>query len=336
MKQTVIGIDFGNSNVKIVKKDEGIILNQPNLLGLKKNNENYACRYIGDSAKNMLGKTDDSVIIFSPINAGEIVNLDYAIIELKYFFKKLKIKTNFLNRLKIVMSIPTAINDEQKEKYYAMCKALKAKEIALVPQIMCCAIGEKINISANNARLYVNIGGGTVDCAVINLNTIIKGSTLSLGDRNLDSTIVDFIQQKYKASIGLNTAELLKEQIGSLYPNDSAQMEVNAVDINSNRPLLLSVSASDIYEATYMFLDEVVKIIKTTINTLSPEVSSDVVRNGVIVCGGYSKMIGIEKYLRQKLGINVYISDDSNNSTISGLYTLINQDDLLQNILLNL
>ncbi len=336
MAQTLLGMEFGNSYVSIVKQGEGLVLKQANLVAVKKEHNDYSNYCVGEKAKNLLGKTDDRIVVFSPVNGGEIISLPHAIYELKQYINQLQIKKNFFNKLKIILAISTAVSEEEKHKYIELCESVGAKEVLLVPKIICSALGENINISANNARLVVDIGGGTVECAVINLNTIIQGSTLQLGGRNLDTTIVDYVKQKYNAIIGIKVAQQIKEQIGSLYPNDSAEMEVNAVDVNTNTPMYIKVSAKDIYEATYMFLDEVIKIIKTTINTLSPEISSDVVRNGITICGGYSKMVGLEKYLRQKLGLNILISDNSENATINGLNKLVNRQDLLEKILINL
>ncbi len=336
MAQTNLGMEFGSSYVSIVKQGEGLVLKQSNLIAVKKENNNYYNYCVGEKAKNLLGKTDDRIVVFSPVNGGEIISLPHAVYELKEYLNQLHIKRNLFNKLKIILAVSTALSKDEKQKYIELCESVGAKEVILIPKIICSAVGENINIGANNARLVVDIGGGTVECAVINLNTIIQGSTLALGGRNLDTTIVDYVKQKYNAVIGIKSAQLLKEQIGSLYPNDSAEMEVNAVDVSTNTPLFIKVTAKDIFEATYLFLDEVIKIIKTTINTLSPEISSDVVRNGITICGGYSKMVGLEKYLRQKLGLNVLISDNSESATVNGLSKIVNQHELLEKILLNL
>ena len=336
MAKTILGIEFGSSYVSIVKHGEGMVLKQSNLVAVKKQNNNYYNYCVGEKAKNLLDKTDDRIVVFSPVNGGEIISMPHAIYELKEYLNQLEVKRNMFNKTQIILAVSTALNKEEKKKYIELCESVGAKDVILIPKIICSALGENINIGANNARLIVDIGGGTVDCAVINLYTIIEGSTLALGGRNLDTTIVDYVKQKYNALIGVKSAQLLKEQIGSLYPNDGAEMEVNAVDITTNTPLFLKITAKDIFEATYLFLDEVIKIIKTTINTLSPEISSDVVRNGITICGGYSKMVGLEKYLRQKLGLNILISDNSESATINGLNKIVNQHDLLEKILLNL
>lgn len=336
MTETILGLDFGSSYVSIAKKGEGLVLKEANLIAVKKVQDGFINEKVGNQAKELLGKTDENTIVFSPVGFGEIISLNHASYVLKTFFKKLNIKTKLFNKIKIIALVPLGLNDEEKQKYIDACISAGANDVILVPQIMCSALGENINVGANNAHLVVDIGGGTIDCAVINLNSIICGSTLFVGGRSLDSSIIEYIKQQYGVLIGLKSAQMLKEEIGSLYPNDVAKMDVNCVNLQDNTPNVITVTAKDIFNATYMYLDEVVRIIEATINSLSPEISSDVVRNGIVVCGGYSKIPGLEKYLRQKLNVKVIISNESNNSAVNGLVKLINTPQLLDNILSNL
>ncbi len=336
MAESTLGIDFGSSYISIIKKGEGLVLKEDNLVAVKKVGDSYKSEEIGNKAKSMLGKTDERILVFSPCCSGEIISIPHATYVLKEFLSKLSVKRNFFHKLKVIIAIPMGITKEEKLKYVEVCKNVGASEVVCIPKIFCTALGENLNITANNARLVIDMGGGTVECAVINLGTIISGSTLCIGGRTMDTAIVDFVKQKYNAEIGLNSAQMLKEEIGSLYPNDSASMEINGVSITDNIPVNITVTAKDIYNAIHLFLDEIVRIIQTTINTLPPEISSDVVRNGVVLSGGCSKIVGINKYLRQKLGLNVIISDNSDNAVSLGLNTLINNNDLLNKILINL
>lgn len=338
MAEIVLGIEFGSSNVTISKKDEGLILKTPNVIAVKKDyNDNFIVEEIGEQAKNLIGKTDDRIAVFSPVSNGEIVSEKYASIMLKTLLDRLNIKRGIFSKLKIIITVPAGISQEQKKKYIDLCYNVGAKEVICIPKAFCTALGEKINIGANNAKLIVDIGGGTIDCAVINLNTIICGSTLEIGGKTMDATIIDYVKHNYNAVIGEKTAQQIKEQIGSLYPNDSAQMSVNGVSLVDNTPTTLTITAKDIYDATHMFFDEVIRVIRATINSLEPEVSSDVVRNGIYVCGGYAKTVGLDKYIKQQLGgISVFISYDCENSINKGINKLLTHEDMLEKIIANL
>ena len=337
MAEIVLGLDFGSSYVSIIKKDVGLILKEPNVIAVKKDSNNsFVIEEIGEKAKTMLGKTDNRFAVFCPVNNGEIVSEKYASLVLSHFLTKLNIKRSLFTRLKFVVTIPVGISEEEKQKYINLCYSVGAKQVVCIPKIYASALGENINIGANNAKLVVDIGGGTVECAVINLNSIISGSTLCIGGKTMDATIVDYVKHKYNTLIGENTAENLKQQIGSLYPNDLATMDVSGVNLSDNTPVLISVSAKDIFEATHLFFDEIIKVVRTTINSLSPEISSDVVRNGIYVCGGYAKTVGLDKYIKNMLGVNVFVSFDCENSLTKGLTKLLAHDDLLENILTKL
>lgn len=338
MAEIVLGIDFGSSYISISKKGDGLILKTPNMVAVKKDmNNNFVVEEIGEQAKNLIGKTDDRISVFCPVNNGEIVSEKYASIILKSLLNKLNIKKGVFKRLKFIVTVPVGISDDEKQKYIDLCYNVGAKEVICIPKIFCTALGEKINIGANNAKLVVDIGGGTVDCAVINLNSIISGSTLSIGGKTMDATIIDFVKHKYQTIIGEKTAQQIKEQIGSLYPNDKAKMDVSGVSVLDNTPNNISITARDVFEATHMFYDEVIKIVRTTINSLEPEISSDVVRNGIYVCGGYAKTVGLDKYFKQFLGgINVFISYDCEDAVNKGINKLLINEDLLQNIISNL
>lgn len=335
MSKITLGIDFGCSNVTVVSK-EGLLAKQPNIMAIKKSNNENSVLAIGEKAQSILGKTTEGEYVFYLVNSGEITNTEYAKIELSQILKELKIKSGAFSKIKVIAPIPAGINDKEKNKYNELFKSCGISEVICIPKIFVTALGENINIGANSAKLVVDIGGGNIECGVINLNSLVCCSSLGLGGRTVDLTIVDYIKQKYGAIIGENTALMLKEQIFSLYQTDTAKMEVSGVSSLDNNPVQIIVSSQDIYEATHTFFDEIVRLIKTTINSLPPEISGDVVRNGIYVSGGMAKIPGLGKYLKQQLNINVTVPYESENSTIKGLNVLLVHNDILENILENL
>ena len=168
MLETMLGINVGSSNIAIAKQGEGLVLKEANLIFAKKNNNNFVVNQIGNLAKELMGKTDSNSVIFSPVSYGEIKNVDYAGVMLKNLLSKIGVKPSIFKNLKIVSTIPMGLNSAEKQKYIDMCKFAKPKEVILIPRIFCAALGENINTSANNAHIIVDIGGGKIDCAVIN------------------------------------------------------------------------------------------------------------------------------------------------------------------------
>ena len=335
MSKITLGIDFGCFNVTVVSKD-GLLVKQPNVMAIKKSNNENILLALGEKAQSLLGKTTDGEYVFYLVNSGEITNTEYAKVELSQILKSLKIKSGAFSKIRVIAPIPAGINDEEKKKYVELFKSCGISEVVCLPKIFVTALGENINLGANNAKLVVDLGGGNIECGVINLNSLVCCSSLGLGGRTVDLTIVDYIKQKYGVLIGENTALMLKEQIFSLYATDTAKMEVSGVSATDNNPMQVVVTSQDIYEATHFFFEEIVRLIKTTINSLPPEISGDVVRNGIYVSGGMAKIPGLYKFLKQQLGINITVPYEAENSTIKGLNTLLLHSDILENILENL
>ena len=333
--QTILGLDFGSSNVTLVKQNEGVILKEANLVSVKRVEDGYVLNCVGNKASKFLGKNIDNIMTFSPVGFGEIVSPDYATILLKRLLDSVQIKPSILNKVKLVLVIPVGLSEDAKQKYIDLCNSVKIKDVIMVPSALVSAIGENINIGANSAKLVVDIGGGVIDCAVINLNHIVCGSTLALGGRTLDSAIVEYVQKKYGVTIGLKVAQQLKENIGSLYENDSSTREVPCVNNTSHLVDTVVISAHDILDATSFFLDEIVRIIDATISSLSPDIANDVLRNGITITGGYSRMVGLEKYLRARLKTNILISDESSEAVQNGLIKLVNNSNLLDLVVQN-
>lgn len=337
MAEQTFAIDIGSSNICIYQKDVGLVLKEPCLVAVTKTQEGYATKALGEDAKNLQGKTDSRTSIFSPICEGEIKSDEYAFLLVKHLLKKVyKKKSLFFKDLKLVICVPTGISNFAKEKYVSLGYDLGAKEVVAIPKVICTAIGLGINISANNAHMVVDIGGGTIDVGVINLNSIIEGSTLGLGGRGMDTAIMEVLKNRYGIEIGSLTAQKLKEEIGSLFINDHASLEVSGVNVATKTPASVVCSASDIQYAITPFMTEIIRVVETTINQLEPEISADVARNGIYLAGGLSKISGIEKYFRNHLNILVYTVDNSEDACIVGAGKLISDQEFLDKVIYEL
>ena len=337
MAEQTFAIDIGSSNISIYQKGVGLVLKEPCLVAATKTQTGYVIKALGEDAKNLQGKTDSRTAIFSPIGDGEIQSEEYAFQLTKHLLKKVyKKKSLFFKDLKLVICIPTGASTHSKEKYVSLGYDLGAKEVIAIPKVICTAIGLDINVSANNAHLVVDLGGGTADVGVINLNSIIEGSTLALGGRGMDAAIVEVLKDKYGVEIGMLSAQKLKEEIGSLFKNDNATQEVSGVNIATKTPASIIVNATDVQDGIIPFITEIIRVVETTINQLEPEISSDVARNGIYLAGGLSKIPGIEKYFRKHLNIMIFTVDNSENACIEGAGRLISDQQLLDKVLYEL
>ncbi len=333
MAETLIAVDFGGSYTSIYKKDSGLVLKEPTLICAIMTENGYEVKAMGNEAKDIQGKTDNRTIVFSPVSEGVIKSPDYATILLKHFLDKIIPKKSFFSKVKCLVPCPTGITEEEKKDYLNVFQSAGIKDVIFVPRLICSAYGAGFNVFSNSANLIVDIGGVSTDIGVVNLGTIIEGATLAVGGKAIDAQIVRTVSQKYGVEIGLLSAQKLKEEIGSLYSNDTANMEVNGVDVKTKAPAGTLVYATDIKEAVLPLLLEITRIIETTLNILPPEISSDVAKNGVIITGGFADIAGLSKYLTKEIGLHVAVAENASNASIIGAGKLLSNTAELKKIL---
>lgn len=333
MADILLAVDFGGANTSIYRKDCGLVLKEPTLLGAIMTENGYEVKVMGNDAREIQGKTDNRTVVFSPISEGVIKSPDYASILLKHFIDKVVPKKSAFSKIKCLVPYPVGLTQEERDEYKNVFLSVGVSEIYFVPRLLCSAYGGGINIFANSANLTIDIGGVSTDIGVINLGTLIDGATLAVGGKAIDAQIVRNVASKYGVEIGLVSAKKLKEEIGSLYSNDTANMEVMGVDTRTKAPTSVVVYATDVKMAALPLLSEITRIVETTLNILPPEISADIAKNGVLVTGGFSGIAGLERYMRNELKLPVKLAEESQNACILGAGKLLANINELKKIL---
>lgn len=333
MNKIKYAIEIGGSYTKIYVKDEGFALCEPTLISAEPTAQGYQIIGMGSEAKEMLGKTNDSVEVFSPISNGEIINYEYLKQLLIYFLEKVEFKKN---RESCIVLVNCGLEDEARENFLHLMYEIGFKEVYLIPTILCTCLGAGKNISSTKTNMMINIGGANTDIAVINMNSIVKGATLGLGGRAVDVAIANTIAYNHGLVLGVGTSEKLKIQVGSLYQNDTLNMEVTGIDVETKLPRSYIISSTDLLPVLEPFFEEIVRSIDVTITSLPPELSSDIINNGVLFAGGMSKIAGLENYLKRNFRYPFKIVDDAENVSILGAGKLLDDQELLEKILENI
>lgn len=333
MRKIKYAIEIGGAFTRIFVKDEGFALCEPTFISAQPTPNGYEIVGFGKQAKEMLGKTSESVEVFSPISNGKIINYEYLKQLLLYYLEKLDFKKN---RESCLVLINCAIEDEEKEKFLNLMYDIGFKDVVLIPTIICSLIGAGKNISSTKTNMIVNIGGANTDIAVINMNNILKGATLGLGGRAVDVAIANTIAYNQGIVIGLGTSERLKMNVGSLYENDTLNMEITGVDVESKIPRTYIISSNDLLPVLEPFFDEIIRTLDVTITSLPPDTSADIINNGVIFTGGMSKIAGLESYLKKKFRYPFKIIEDGESVSILGAGKLLDDLNLLEIISQNL
>ena len=328
-------IDFGGSYTTIYKLGDGLVLKEPSLIMAELTDNGYLVKAMGSDAKNTFGKTDEKSIVFCPISESVIKSVEYASDMLKYFLSKVY-KKNLFKTTKFLMTYPIGLSQEEIEKYKTVAKNAGIENCYFVPRVICSAIGCDIDITSPSANLIVDIGGSSTDFAVISNSNVIYACTLAVGGKSVDNSIKQIIKERYNIDISLTMAEKIKVEIGSLFSDDIANMEVSGYDVVSSLPITTVIYANDIKDAMSPIIDEVARICATTLNMCSTDVVADVAEHGIYVCGAYVKTSGLKNYLSKKLSIAVNAEDSFSDACIIGAGKLISNVDLLNKIIQNI
>ena len=333
MKKFKYAIEMGGGYTCIYVKGEGLALKEPTLIAAEPTEDGYKVIALGNDAKKLVGKTKENVEIFTPSASGEHSNYEYSVILLKHFLSKVGFKEYEDNALFIV---PCGLSVREKENILNVCEGANMGYVELIPSVLCSCIGEGRNIDGSKVNMVVDIGGTATDIAAINMSSIIKGATVGVGGRNIDAAIVNFLAYTQELVIGLPTAEMLKNEVGSLYKNDTLNMEITGVDVRNKSPKTVVILSGDLQKAIEPFFSEIVRAIDTTINALPPEIVADIINNKILIVGGCAKIQGLDDYLRKHLNYPFEISEDVDNVTILGAGKLLSDQQLLSNIIKNL
>src|SRR3989338_8016370 len=303
-----IGIDLGTTNTVVFIPKKGIIINEPSVVAISVLDNKIIS--VGNLAKEMIGRTPDSIIVSKPLVDGAIA--DYRITEamLKYFIKK---SGGFLSFVKpeVLISVPAGITSTEKRAVIEAALNAGAKAVYLVKEPVLAAIGAKIPINSPAGNMILNIGGGTTELAVISLGGIVSWNSVRIGGNKLDQAIVEYIKKKHGLAIGERTAELIKISIGSAIKEaNEEKINIKGRDLATGLPKTIEISTNEITEAINEQLREIVQIIKNVLEATPPELCSDIIDRGITISGGGALLKNIDTLIAKVTGVPATIADD--------------------------
>lgn len=303
-----IGIDLGTANTLVYVPNKGVIINEPSVVAVSI--EDNRVLAVGNEAKEMLGKTPDTIIASRPLKDGVIA--DYRITQamLSYFIGKAEGKIR-LFRPEVMISVPAGITSTERRAVIEAAIQSGAKAAYLVKEPVLAAIGAGIPINTPAGNMIVDIGGGTSEVAIISLGGIVAWSSVRTGGDKIDGAIADYIKKKYNLAIGERTAEQVKIQIGSALPNpDRGSMEVKGRNLIEGLPKTIEINNKEIVEATSGELKEIIKAIKAVLQEAPPELAADIINTGMVLSGGGALLDKIDELVTKVTGVPCYIADE--------------------------
>ena len=302
-----VGIDLGTTSVIVYVHGKGIVLNEPSVVAVGEGNRILA---IGSEAKRMIGRTPDTIRAYRPMKDGVIA--DYRVTEamLRYFLRKALGFTVF--KPDVIVSVPAGVSSTEKRAVVEAALKAGAKNAYVVKEPILAAIGAGLPIYEPQGHMVVDIGGGTIDVAVIALGGIVASNSVKCAGNKIDSAIIDYVKKTHNLLIGEKTAEDIKIQVGSALPlEDELTMDIKGRDIITGLPRTTEIKTNEVVKATARELREMVKAIKDVFQDTPPELSADIIDYGIIMTGGTSQLRNFPELVKRRTGVKAALADQA-------------------------
>ncbi len=303
-----IGIDLGTTSVLVFVPGEGVVLNEPSVVAVSDDNKVLA---VGAAAKEMLGRTPDSIRAYRPLKDGVIADYRVTEIMLSHFIRRALGKWNFF-RPDVLVSVPAGVTSTEKRAVIEAAVKAGAKNAYVVKEPILSAIGAGVPIYEPKGHMIVDCGGGTIDVAVISLGGIVASNSVKCAGNRIDQAIIDHVKRTRNLAIGEKTAEDVKIKIGSALPlQEELVMEVKGIDILTGLPRVTELKTNEIVQAIGKELREMTKAIKDVFQETPPQLASDIMDGGIIMTGGTSQLRNLPELIRRRTGVTASLADQA-------------------------
>jgi len=302
-----IGIDLGTANTLVFVPKKGIVINEPTVVAMSV--DDNAVLAVGAEAKEMLGRTPETIIAHRPMKDGVIADYRVTRAMLKYFITK-AIGNVWFFRPEVMISVPGGITSTEKRAVVDAAQSAGAKAAYVIKETVAAAIGAGIDISTPSGNLVIDVGGGTTDVAVLSLGGIVTSTSVRMAGNKMDNAIAEYIRKKHGLAIGDRTAEEIKMQIGSALPlEEEMEMEIRGRDLVQGLPKTIVVRTNEVVEAIQEPLREIVLAVRAVLQDTPPELASDVIDKGMILTGGGAMLRNLDRLVAQSTGVPCYVAD---------------------------
>jgi len=303
-----IGIDLGTANSLVWLEGEGIVLNEPTVVAVSEDDNRVLA--VGTEAKQMLGRTPEGIQASRPMKEGVIA--DYMVTEamLRYFIKKVGGRSLFF-KPEVMICVPAGCTQVERRAVMDATLAAGARTAYLIDEPLAAAIGAGIPIAAPSGNMIVDIGGGAAEAAVISLGGVVVHKSVRVAGNRLDEAIISFVRKKHNLIIGEQTAEQIKLKIGSaIVLETEEQMEVKGRDTVLGLPRIFTLTSTEITEALWPPLKQIIGVIKNVLEETPPELASDIIDKGIVLSGGTSSLRGLDRLVTQETGVPAHVAEE--------------------------
>ncbi len=329
-----IGIDLGTANTLVYMRGKGIIIREPSVVAVDVKMDRV--RYVGQEAKDVIGRTPGSIVAVRPLKDGVIADFDMTTSMLQEFIKKaLKGRAFSHSRVRVIICIPSGVTAVERRAVKEATQNAGAKRVSIIEEPMAAAIGAGLPVAEPTGSMIVDIGGGTSEVAVISLGGIVTSRSVRVAGDEFDSSIINYIKKKYNLLIGERTAENIKIAIGSAHPysDNEPSMDIKGRNLLNGLPENITVTSEEIREALSEPLSHVIEAIKVTLEKTPPELAADIIDQGIMLAGGGALLKGLDLLIHAETGMPVKVAERPLDCVADGTGKVLENIDKLVDVL---
>ncbi len=325
-----IGIDLGTANTVIYSEGKGIVLYEPSIVAIDTRTKRVIA--VGKEAKEMLGKTPESIQAIRPLRDGVITDFEATQVMLSYFIEQAIGGGIFRPKPRIVIGVPSGVTQVEKRAVIDAAKGAGAREVYLIPEPMAAAIGSELPVEEPVGSMIVDIGGGTTEIAVISLAGVVVSNSIRVAGDEMNEAIIQYIKKRFHMFIGEQTGERIKIELGNaIYEDQEKEMEIKGRDI-TGLPKTVKITSRDITEALEDVIGSIINAIRLTLERTPPELASDIAERGIVLAGGGSLLKNLDVRIERDVGIKTYYCEDPITAVARGVGKVLDKIDLIRRI----
>ncbi len=311
-----IGIDLGTANTLVFMKGKGIVMREPSVVAVDVRTDSVLA--VGSKAKSMIGRTPGSIVAVRPLKDGVIADFDITATMLNRFIR-MAVKSTFFSKPRVIVCIPSGVTDVERRAVIDAVRRAGVKQVELIEEPMAAAIGAGLPVTHPEGSMVVDIGGGTSEVAIISLDDIVTACSVRVAGDKFDESIIQYVKRKYNLLIGERTAEEVKIGIGSAYPYEGeGSMQIKGRNLVDGLPKDVTISAAEVRDALADPLSVIIEAIKTTLEQTPPELSADIIDNGIMLTGGGALLRGLELLVAQETSMPVRTAERPLDCVVDG------------------
>ena len=329
-----LAIDLGTANTLVFTRNKGIVLNEPSVVAISAGTKQVLAA--GRKAKEMLGKTPESIIASRPLKDGVIADFELTESMLRYFIREANQNKYAIFSPRMIIGVPSGITQVEKRAVEDSAKQAGAGQVHTIVEPMAAAIGAGLPVHEPCGSMIVDIGGGTTEVAIISLKNIVFCRSVRVGGDEMDQAIVQYVKRKYNLLIGERTAEDVKIKIGSvMLGGENEHMQVKGRDLVTGVPKTITLTAAEVNEALLETIANIVDVVRIALENTPPELSSDLVDHGIVMAGGGSLLRGLDQLISKETGLPVRVAEDPLFCVVKGAGKVLEQIDFFWEALMH-